>query len=374
MVQNGSGPIVHHRTAMACVPAHIQAPRLTAPGAHTTLLTHRLFISPPVLARRSPAVNPPQVPRLDASVGANDGAPDGAPEARRWSRRKSARPQELVAAALELFVERGYAATRLEDVAAAAGVSKGTVYLYFANKKELFKTVVRENLVPALVRGTDLVDSYEGSTPELLRELLRGWWGLIGATPVAGLTKLIMAESANFPDIARFYHEEVMVPGDELFARVLARGVARGEFRSLPANPTTTLICAPLVFLMLWQRAFRIGSDVDIDPEAFLDNLLQVLLFGLTAGTARDTPLPPQAGPYVWEQIRDEMQQQARLQGDASADGTSPITVHSAVRPTVRTTARPTARANGRPAPAATPEPKPKRRRTGRAPDDEDLA
>lgn len=203
-----------------------------------------------------------------------------------------------------------------------------------------------------------------------------------------------MAESANFPDIARFYHEEVMVPGDELFARVLARGVARGEFRALPANPTTTLICAPLVFLMLWQRAFRIGSDVDIDPEAFLDNLLQVLLFGLTAGAARDTPLPPQAGPYVWEQIRDEMQQQARLQGDAPADGTTPITVHGAGRTAghstvrskvstkagtkasakVRTHPRPTARANGRPAPAATPEPKPKRRRTGRAPDDEDLA
>nr|WP_276554100.1 TetR/AcrR family transcriptional regulator [Cupriavidus gilardii] len=268
----------------------------------------------------------------------------------------------MVAAALELFVERGYAATRLEDVAAAAGVSKGTVYLYFANKKELFKTVVRENLVPALVRGTDLVDSYEGSTPELLRELLRGWWGLIGATPVAGLTKLIMAESANFPDIARFYHEEVMVPGDELFARVLARGVARGEFRALPANPTTTLICAPLVFLMLWQRAFRIGSDVDIDPEAFLDNLLQVLLFGLTAGAARDTPLPPQAGPYVWEQIRDEMQQQARLQDDAPLDAKQ------------RTTARPAARANGRPTAAASPEPKPKRRRAGRAPDDEDSA
>src|SRR5689334_3605469 len=166
---------------------------------------------------KSPVINRPAHP--------NDA------EAPRWSRRKAARPQELVTAALGLFVERGYAATRLEDVAAAAGVSRGTVYLYFANKEELFKTVVRENLVPALARGTDLVDNFEGSTPELLRELLRGWWGLIGATPVAGLTKLIMAESGNFPDIARFYHEEVMVPGDELFARVLARGVARGELR-----------------------------------------------------------------------------------------------------------------------------------------------
>ncbi|MBV8270925.1 MAG: TetR/AcrR family transcriptional regulator [Cupriavidus sp.] len=229
------------------------------------------------------------------------------PDARRWNRRKAARPQELVAAALELFVERGYAATRLEDVAAAAGVSKGTVYLYFANKEELFKTVVRENMVPALARGADLVDTYEGSTPELLRELLLGWWGLIGSTPVAGLTKLIMAESHTFPDIAQFYQDEVMGPGDEMFARVLARGVARGEFRAAPANPTTTLICAPLVFLMLWRSAFSQLNRPAIDPDAFVDQLLHVLLFGLTTGQARDVPLAPPHGPFVWERIRDEM-------------------------------------------------------------------
>jgi len=234
-------------------------------------------------------------------------SPKKDPDARRWHRRKAARPQELVAAALELFVERGYAATRLEDVAAAAGVSKGTVYLYFANKEELFKTVVRENMVPALARGIDLVETYEGSTPELLRELLLGWWGLIGATRAAGLTKLIMAESGNFPDIAQFYQDEVMGPGDELFARVLARGAARGEFRETPANPATTLICAPLVFLMLWQRAFSQVAVQEIDPAAFVDQLIQMLLFGLTTGPARDTPLPAKSGPWVWEQIRDEM-------------------------------------------------------------------
>ena len=251
-------------------------------------------------------------------------APRKDTEAPRWSRRKAARPQELVAAALELFVERGFAATRLEDVAAAAGVSKGTVYLYFANKEELFKTVVRENLVPALARGTDLVDRFEGTTPELLRELLRGWWGLIGATPVSGLTKLIMAESGNFPDIARFYQEEVMVPGDELFTRVLARGVERGEFRALPPNPTTTLVCAPLVFLMLWQRSFGLYSHKEIDPDAYLDNLLETLLFGLTAGETRDRPLPPKSGPYIWEKIRDEMTAQRLGQRTDDLDTVAP--------------------------------------------------
>lgn len=267
--------------------------RLTEPEPSPTLLTHWLLTKTTRSARRrAPLVN--STPSKD-----KPGTP-----AKRWSRRKAARPQELVAAALALFVERGYAATRLEDVAAAAGVSKGTVYLYFANKEELFKTVVRESLVPALAKGVDLVEGYQGSTPELLRELLRGWWGLIGATPVAGLTKLILAEAGNFPDIAAFYHREVTVPGDELFARVLARGVARGELRALPPNPATSLICAPLVFLMLWQHGLGAGSAIEIDPEAYLDNLLEVLLFGLTTGAARDTPLPPQSGPYFWEQFR----------------------------------------------------------------------
>lgn len=240
-------------------------------------------------------------------------------DARRWSRRKAARPQELVAAALDLFVERGFAATRLEDVAAAAGVSKGTVYLYFANKEELFKSVVRENLIPALAKGIDLVDTYDGPTPELLRELLLGWWGLIGATPVAGLTKLVMAESGNFPDIAQFYHDEVIAPGEKLFARVLARGAARGEFRAVPANPCTSLICAPLVYLMIWQRAFGTVSCEAIDPNAFVDQLLHMLLFGVTTGPARDTPLPPHSGPYVWEQIRDEWLAEKAATSDADA-------------------------------------------------------
>lgn len=257
---------------------------------------------------------------------------EGPPESgdgRKWSRRKADRPQELVAAALDLFVERGYAATRLEDVAAAAGVSKATVYLYFANKEELFKTVIRENLIPALSKGVTLVDNYQGTTPELLRELLCGWWGLVGASQIAGLTRLIIAESANFPDVARVYNDEVVAPGDELFSRVLARGVARGEFRDLPANPTTTLICAPLMFLMVWQRALAPYSRKTIDPDTFIDNLLQTLLFGLTTNAARDTPLPVQAGPYRWEGMLQEV-----LADAANATGTPatdpPGTAHNA--------------------------------------------
>ena len=128
----------------------------------------------------------------------------------RWERRKDARPQELLAAALDLFVERGYAGTRLDDVASLAGVSKGTLYLYFENKEELFKAVVRENIVAALVDAEDLIAGFEGHSSVLLRKLVVSWWQRIGQTKLSGISKLMMAESGNFPDVARFYHEEVV--------------------------------------------------------------------------------------------------------------------------------------------------------------------
>src|SRR5690348_16342731 len=112
----------------------------------------------------------------------------------RWERRKDARPQELLAAALDLFVERGYASTRLEDVAKRAGVSKGTLYLYFENKEELFKAVVRENIVPAIGDGEDIIAGFEGNSAELLRCVLMGWWERIGETKASGITKLMMSE------------------------------------------------------------------------------------------------------------------------------------------------------------------------------------
>ena len=131
----------------------------------------------------------------------------------RWTRRKHARPEEITAAALEQFVERGYAGTRLEDVAARAGVSKGTVYLYFANKEELFKAVVREGLVSPIAEMRGLVDHFEGSTFELIRMMLFGWWERIGATRIGGIPKLIISDAGNFPELARFYLAEVVVNG-----------------------------------------------------------------------------------------------------------------------------------------------------------------
>ena len=110
----------------------------------------------------------------------------------RWTRRKEARPEEITSAALELFVERGFAATRLEDVAARAGVSKGTLYLYFANKEELFKAVVREGLVSPIAEMKGLLEQFQGSSFELLRMLILGWWQKVGATRISGTSSTMV--------------------------------------------------------------------------------------------------------------------------------------------------------------------------------------
>lgn len=204
------------------------------------------------------------------------------PEAKpRWERRKDARPQELLAAALAQFVERGFAATRLEDVARRAGVSKGTLYLYFENKEELFKAVVREHIVHAIGAAEQTVAEFEGHSAELLRAILMRWWDQIGATELAGITKLMMAEANNFPDLAQFYNEEVIARGNRLISSVLVRGVARGEFRPLDPDVMTPVLTAPVLMLMMWTHSFLPCDMPALDPQAYMEAFIGMALGGL---------------------------------------------------------------------------------------------
>jgi len=199
----------------------------------------------------------------------------------RWTRRKEARPEEITAAALELFVERGFAATRLEDVATRAGVSKGTVYLYFANKEELFKAVVREGLVSPIAEMKGLVAQYPGSSFDLLRLLIHGWWDKVGATRLSGIPKLLLGESGNFPELVRFYLAEVVEPGLEVMTAIVNRGIARGEFRQMNPEDAAFLIGAPLLQMMLWRTALEPQSMRKIDAGRYLETHLDMLQHSL---------------------------------------------------------------------------------------------
>jgi AcrR family transcriptional regulator len=204
-------------------------------------------------------------------------------QAPRWERRKDARPAELLAAALELFVERGYAATRLDDVAKRAGVSKGTVYLYFPSKEELFKAVVREGLVPLLERGEKMVAEHRGSIAELIRNLVQGWWEGVGLTPYAGLPKLMISECRNFPELGKFYLDEVMARGHKLVRKAVQRGLDSGEFRNLDPEYVARLIFAPLVLMVVWRYSFDFCSASKLEPDAYIQQHLDILLQGLLA-------------------------------------------------------------------------------------------
>lgn len=202
----------------------------------------------------------------------------------RWERRKDARPQELLAAALDQFVERGYAATRLEDVAKRAGVSKGTLYLYFTNKEELFKAVVRGTIVEVIGEAEQDAADFEGHSAALMRELLMRWWSQCCSSQLAGITKLMFAEGNNFPELAHFYNEEVVARGTGLIRSVLVRGIERGEFRAVDPDVMTPVLVAPVMMLMMWTQSFMPACEMPpIDPHAYMDLFITTNLAGLAA-------------------------------------------------------------------------------------------
>jgi AcrR family transcriptional regulator len=184
----------------------------------------------------------------------------------RWRRRKDARPAEIVEAALACFADRGFAATRLDDIAARAGVTKGTLYLYFQSKDDLFKAVVRETLIPNLERFEAL--AVKAKSPlALLEELMLAWANLISESPVGAIPKLVIAEAGNFPDLAHFYFEEVVGRGLRLITGILRRGMECGEMRpELDLDHAAFCVVAPMLFSALWKHSLE-----PFDPRGRMD-------------------------------------------------------------------------------------------------------
>ena len=209
---------------------------LTGPGALTTLLTRQS------LRNRCP---------LSRFI-----SDKFLPERAKRERRKEARPGELLDAALDLFVEKGFAATRAEEVAARAGVSKGTLFLYFPSKEELFKAVVRREPVRPLHRVERRVRGLRGQHAPTCCATACASGGSAWARPSAsGITKLMMSEGRNFPELAEFYQQEVVRPGHTLLRRILRRGIDSGEFAPVDVDHAIYAVIAPMIFLMLWKHS-----------------------------------------------------------------------------------------------------------------------
>ncbi|WP_019643933.1 TetR/AcrR family transcriptional regulator [Novispirillum itersonii] len=198
-------------------------------------------------------------------------------------RRKHARPAEILTAALEEFTRNGFAATRLDAVAARAGVSKGTLYLYFSGKEDLFKEMVRQTILPLVATLDDTVAHADSTVPSatLLRQVLVHLAVTLGHSAAGRLPKLILAEAEAFPELAAFWAEEVIGRAVALLRRLLDRGISRGEFRPLTVEPV--VLFSPFLLMTLWNTAIAPATGRHLDPDTYARQAVDLLLNGLIA-------------------------------------------------------------------------------------------
>ena len=203
-------------------------------------------------------------------------------------RLKEARPQQLLEAALTLFAEKGFAATRAEEVAQRAGVSKGTLYLYYPSKEELLKAVIREHLSSRIAAGAAAAEKHRGPVAELLREVFARWWLEVFDSPTSGVFKLIITEVRNFPEIAEFYVTEVIQPAENLIARIVQRGIDSGEFEALDVPNVVHSLCLPMVMLCVHKHSLGAcpGHHEDFHPHEFVRAHVDLVVRGLLRSRA----------------------------------------------------------------------------------------
>ncbi len=237
-------------------------------------LTRRLRPPCPALSVYAPTA-PPADTGGDAAAGATPAPP------RR--RRKEARPDELIDAALQLFSEKGFAATRSEEVARRAGVSKGTLYLYYPSKEELLRAVIEQRLSAEITSVATRVRQHPGSAAAVLLELLPAWWRRIYDSPTSAVFKLVVTEVRNFPEIATFYASEVAEPGKQLVGELIARGVREGDFRPVDVPHTVLSLLLPMVMLCLHKHSLGacLPPEALPDPHQFMQRHVELVVEGL---------------------------------------------------------------------------------------------
>lgn len=195
----------------------------------------------------------------------------------RWKRRKDARPQEVIDAALALFSEFGYSQTRLDDVAAKAGISKGTVYLYFASKQDLFEAVILDRITPWLeaIASQEINDA--DTTDEVVRNFLSWGWNQFLETKLFMITKVVLAESNNFPDLAKTYMREVMGPVHDHMTMLLVRGAKRGEVDDEITPERVKALLAPLSWLSMWRQVLLAHGTPPVDESRFVQEAIEMV-------------------------------------------------------------------------------------------------
>jgi AcrR family transcriptional regulator len=199
----------------------------------------------------------------------------------KWQRRKEARPGDIVAAALHVFGEKGFAGARIEEIASRAGISKGTLYLYFETKSDIFRAVVREAVTPNIEAVERAVAALDLPFAGLIRMLLPRVARIVADAPVGPVLKMVVGESRNFPELAKVWHDDVVLKGVTLIAGLIARAQARGEVR--PGDPRVHAfsIMGPMLLGLLWRETFTPVGGAAVDLAAIANQHAETILGGL---------------------------------------------------------------------------------------------
>ena len=193
----------------------------------------------------------------------------------RYQRRKEDRPTEITAAAFAEFAENGYAATRVEQVARRAGISKGLMYLYFKTKEDLFKAVIKSVVVPRVDALVAVVDSTDTPAEDFIRGPMAEFMKNIPGSPVAVVIRLLLSEGPRHPDLVQFYYDNVVSKGLGAIRRIVERGIERGEFRRDALAEFPHLFIAPVMLATIWRMLF---SAQPLDSDRLIDTHLDMLI------------------------------------------------------------------------------------------------
>jgi AcrR family transcriptional regulator len=196
------------------------------------------------------------------------------------TRRKAERPAEILDAAFEEFAQHGYAATRLEDVAARASVTKGTIYFYFETKERVFDEMIRHKSQAFFPELESYAGKLEGSYNARLRALMVFVYRRIAEDRASRETlRFLIAEGSRFPDLVDRHYDEFMQPMIEQFRKLIEAGVAAGEFRASPASTFTEIVMSPAMLLSVWSLLF--GTRKQFDVAVFTDASIDLLMKGI---------------------------------------------------------------------------------------------
>jgi AcrR family transcriptional regulator len=205
----------------------------------------------------------------------------------KFRRRKADRPGEIVQAAMAVFAEKGFAAARLDEIAARAGVSKGALYLYFATKEDLFRAVVEQAIAPNIEAMRAIIAAHPGPIGDLMRLVPERIAELLETLPVGGVVKMVIGEAGNFPELARVWHDRLVAQALRAMTDAIAAAQARGEVKPGDPRSYALQLIAPLIVGVIWRETFVPVGAASFDLPALARQHVETMLTGMLTNGAR---------------------------------------------------------------------------------------